>query len=113
MPQSIQTLNPEHYQDKYEKRLIHMAHKENLWERFMLGEKMDKDKFLHTFLMGEKVCPTSCEMSDYIWDKIEGNLKDCNLKKSGLHKIIKIYQEVKKTQDGCDAIEGCVPKIEW
>lgn len=114
MPQSLQTINPQYYQEKYENRLINLAHKENLWERFMLGEKMDKDMFLHTFLMGDKVCPSSCEMKDYIWDKIEGKLKDkCPPKKSGIYQAIQVYEKVIKKEDGCSVIEECVPKIEW
>lgn len=114
MPQSVQTLNPEHYQHKYENRLIQMAHKENLWERFMLGEKMDKDKFIHTFLMGEKVCPTSCEMKDYIWDKIEGKLKDkCPPKKEGFYTAKTVYEKIYEKEESCDIIEECTSKIEF
>lgn len=114
MPQSLQTINPQYYQEKYENKLINLAHKENLWDRFMLGEKMDKDMFLHTFLMGNKVCPSSCEMKDYIWDKIEGKLKDkCPPKKEGFYKVKKIYTQMYDVKEECDIIEECIPKIEW
>lgn len=98
MPQSVQTISPEYYQEKYEKRLLNLANKENLWERFMLGEKMDKDLFLHTFFMIDKVCPINCEVYNFIWDKIEGNLK-CDYQT--------IYQTITDNSNVCSIEHNC------
>jgi hypothetical protein len=94
MPQSIQNITPEYYQDKYDDLLIKMAQKEVMKERFLLGEGLDKDKFLHTSLMQEKVCVDSCSMHEYLWKKIKGELKEeCPPKKEGFHLVYKIYEE--------------------
>lgn len=114
MAQSLQTVNPEYYQHKYETKLLKLAQKENLWQRFMLGEKMDTDVFLHTSIMLDKVYPINCEVKDYIWDKIEGKLQDkCPPKKQGFYVAKKMYEQVYEQPKSCDIIEQCVPKIEW
>ena len=114
MPQSINYIDPNYYQEKYDKDLIDMAHKENLWSRFMLGEKMNIDKFLHTSLMQEKVCVDSCSMYDYLWNAIKGELKeDCPKRHEGFFKVQQVYEQVFKPEESCDAIEECTPVIEW
>ena len=114
MPQSINKVDPQYYQKKYDDLLIKQADAENLYQRFMLGEPLNTHKFLHTALMHEKVCVNSCAMLDYIWDVIEGKLEDkCPPKKDGLYKTYKIYEQVINEQNPCDVIDECAAKIEW
>jgi hypothetical protein len=117
MPQSINTISPEYYRDKYENRLLKFVEKENMWKRFMLGEKMDEGRFLQTFMMYDKTCPESCSMLDYIWDKIEGKLQDkCPPKSKGFYTAIQVYkQETNEPtqEESCNIIGNCVTKTEW
>lgn len=114
MAQSLQTITPEKYRKSYEKVLLNQAKKENLNKRFLLGEGLDKDKFLHASMMYDVLCLDSCDMYNYVWQKIKGELKEnCPKTYTGFYKVQKIYTEVKKQPKTCDVIEECTQEIEW
>jgi len=114
MPQSLQNITPQSLQKDIEKNLLKLANKENLWQRFMLGDKIDENKFLFYSLMYKKLCPKNCTLYDYLWDKIKGKLKDkCPEPKEGFYTVKKIYTQEFQKEESCDIIDECTPKIEW
>lgn len=82
MPQSIREKNIENYQKEFEDKLLSFGKSENIYHRFMVGKRQDKDKSLHTLMMHEKLCPLNCEMVEYIRDKIAGRLNERSMKKN-------------------------------
>lgn len=76
MPQSLDIVNLESYQDKYTQKLLTFAEKANLYKRFMVGSKQDKLEDLHTILLQKKLCPENCEVMDFIISKIKGEGTD-------------------------------------
>lgn len=113
--QSILIKNIESYQAQYTKSIIDQGTKYTLKRRFMLGEGMDFKKMLHAKMMYRLLCTENCELKDYIWDKINGKLKDkCSIDKPLKHLIEKYKQECNQPDSSdCDIITQCVGKFEW
>lgn len=91
MPQSLKLQNIETYQEKFTHKLLDFASKENIYKRFLLGDKYKETEALYTILMQKKLCPQNCEMVDYIRDKISGAL---NHKKVDAMKPLTYYIKI-------------------
>jgi len=114
MPQSLQNITPQSLQKDIESNLLRLANKENLWQRFMLGDKIDENKFLFYSLMFKKFCPKNCTLYDYLWDKIKGKLKDkCPEPKEGFYTVKKVYSQVYNEKESEHVVNACSPNIEW
>lgn len=86
MSYALNQLRREDFASKYERKLLEYADREVMFERFMLGEKMDKTEALHTIIMAELFCTGDCEVENAIYKKINPELteyigcrKDVNL----------------------------------
>lgn len=102
MPQAIEVVDIESYQDKFENKLLDFAHKYQMKHRFELGEEIPVGEMKHTLVFSNLLCNLNCEMIDYIWDKIDGKLDN--------KKISDCVKQPTVENQGCFV---CWNKIQW
>ncbi len=71
MSHSINRLRRQDYAHKYEMKLLDFAEREVMFDRFMLGERMNKTEALHTIIMAEVFCVNDCATENAINKKID------------------------------------------
>lgn len=84
----------------WEKGLNEEIDKQYLKDHFMIGDGGDKNKIEFYQLYLNTFCTDNCELSNWIWKKINGYFEDINVTKDGrviplkyepIEKIIKVY----------------------
>lgn len=111
--QSVLIKNIESYQEDNLKKILRYSRDYTLNNSFLVGEGMDYDRMVHTKLLNKILCTNNCELKDYIWDKINGKLKEKCKKTEPLSKVLKKYEEEFNHSCCTDTIGKCVGKIEW
>jgi len=114
--QSIKVTDRLSYQKEFEKNILDFSEKWWYSEKFLLGKKTDRDEMRHTILFHRLLCTNSCEMSDFIFNRINGLLTEKCEKKSGLKKIIECYKK-ETHKEHCSDTEVvndcCTTQINW
>lgn len=113
--QSILVASISSYQEKYTKRLLSYGRDYMLKKRFLLGQGLDTGRAFHAKMMYATLCTENCELEQYIWDKINGKLKDkCTRDKPLKHLIEQYKKECNKPScSDSEVITECAGKIEW
>lgn len=96
-----------------EGKLINYTGKENNKKRFGIGKPVEKDEYLHTFIIHKTISEGSCITRNFV-DKVikEGTekCKDIYTKE----KIKTVYVKIPGTNDVTNMYDvNCVSKIEW
>lgn len=81
----------------------------------MLGEGLHFGKMMQAKLFYKMLCTDNCELQNFIWDKINGKLKDKCTKDKPLKFLIEQYKKEcnKPNCTDSEVIQECVGKIEW
>jgi len=74
--ESIEKVSIEKYLTIWEKELVKEVEKQYLKDHFMLGCGWDEDKVEFYQLYLKTFCTDNCELSNWIWKKINGFLED-------------------------------------
>lgn len=113
--QSILVTSIQGYQDKYTKRILEYGRAYMMKKRFLLGEGLDYKKVFHAKMLYKTLCTENCDLEQYIWDKINGKLKDkCSREKPLKHLIEQYKKECNKPScTDSEVITECAGKIEW
>jgi hypothetical protein len=74
--QNFLYLTQENYFDKAESDLLKYADLLYLNKKFGIGEDVDKDKVRHSQLFYNILCTDECELIDWVWKKINGELEN-------------------------------------
>jgi len=91
--ESLEKLSIGKYLLEWEKGLNDEIDKQYLLDHFMLGEGGNKDKIEFYQLYLDTFCTDNCELSNWIWKKINGFFEDVKITRSG--KVIPLkYQPV-------------------
>lgn len=104
--QSLEKLSIEKYLAQWKKGFLEEMDKQYLYDHYMLGEGSNKDKLAFYRLYIKAFSSDNCELSEWVWKKINGGLE--NPKRCGLEKI-KPFREcspkkITKICDNCDWI---------
>ena len=75
--QNITYFNQDNIQQKYQVLSEDYAKRKIIYTHYRVGGDVEKDRWMHAYLMQETLCTTNCEIVDYIWMKINGELDDC------------------------------------
>lgn len=102
--QNFLNLSQENYFDKFEQDLLNQADLLYLNKKFGIGKDVDKDKLRHSQMFHNILCTNECELIDWVWKKINGDLEGIDYKP--VLKDFKIY-ETPFGQDDCDGITKC------
>lgn len=110
--QNFLNLSQENYFDKFEQDLLNQADLLYLNKKFGIGKDVDKDKLRHSQMFHNILCTDECELIDWVWKKINGDLEGIDYKP--VLKDFKIY-ETPFGQDDCDGITSCCnwADLEW
>jgi len=82
--ESLEKLSIEKYLIQWKKGFSDEMDKQYLYDHFMLGEGSDKDKLAFYRLYIKAFSSENCELSEWVWKKINGlleNPKRCNVEK--------------------------------
>lgn len=91
--ESLEKLSIEKYLSEWRKGFREEMHKQYLFDHFMIGEGANKDKLDFYRLYLDSFCTDNCELSNWIWKKINGYFEDVHI--SGDGKVIPLkYQPV-------------------
>ena len=74
--ESLEKIDIGNYLNQWEKGLLEEADKEYLNSHFKIGEGADRDKLEFYQLYLEVFCTDNCELSNWIWKKINGFFED-------------------------------------
>lgn len=74
--QNIKYKTQESLSNHYQELSEDYAKKKWIFDHYRVGEEVEKDRWMNAYLMQETLCKTNCEISDYIWMKINGFIKD-------------------------------------
>lgn len=74
---SIDTVTRESYLKKAEESLLRMSDAYFYKKKFLIGDGIDEDKQSFYMHSHRYLATDSCEMAQFIKDKIYGNLEDC------------------------------------
>jgi hypothetical protein len=102
--QNFLYLTQENYFDKFENNLLKYADLLYLNKKFGVGEDVDKDKVRHSQLFYNILCTDECELIDWVWKKINGDLEELDY--SVNLKDFKIFETPYGHQDS-DEISQC------
>lgn len=91
--ESLGIISIEKYYAEWDKGLREELDKQYLKDHFMLGEEADKNKIDFYSLYLKVFCNDSCELSEWIWKKINGFFEDPSVNLNGEVKSLK-YQPV-------------------
>jgi hypothetical protein len=110
--QNFLNLSQENYFDKFEKDLLKQADLLYLNKKFGIGKDVDKDKLRHSQMFHNILCTDECELIDWVWKKINGDLEGIDYKP--VLKDFKIY-ETPFGQDDCSILTSCCnwADLEW
>lgn len=73
-------LSQEGYFDKFEKDVLVNADLYYLNKKFGVGKELDRDKLKHSQMFYNILCTDECELIDWVFKKINGDIEDCNHK---------------------------------
>jgi hypothetical protein len=102
--QNFLYLTQENYFDKFEKDLLKQADLLYLNKKFGVGEEVNIDKVRHSQMFHNILCTDECELIDWVWKKINGELEDMDYKP--ILKDFKVYDSPFGQSD-CDSITEC------
>jgi hypothetical protein len=74
------TLTQENYFDKFEKDLLNQADLLYLNKKFGVGDEVNMDKVRHSQMFHNILCTNECELIDWVWKKINGELENLKYK---------------------------------
>lgn len=113
--QSILVKNIDNYQQEFDNKILSYGEDYSLYRRFMIGEGLNYEKMMHAKMFHRILCTDNCNLKNYIWDKINGRLKDKCDKRDKISTLLKKYREKckKRCCSDSEAIRKCVGKIEW
>lgn len=111
--QSIYIKNLNYYQYEFENRLLKSVDDLKIYNRFMIGEKPNKDKIFFIKMFNKILCADNCELINFIGDKIKNKTPDCEKNNLRISDVFKEYQKNRKHCGIPDIIEECVGEIQW
>lgn len=91
--ESLEKISIERYLYEWEKELLNEIDKQYLYDHFMLGNGGDKNKIEFYQLYLDTFCIDNCELSNWIWKKINGFFEDPSINRRRYVKSLK-YQPV-------------------
>ena len=109
--ESLERLSIEKYMFQWDKGLREEIDKQYLKDHFMLGEGADQDKVNFYQLYLKTFCSDNCELSNWIWKKINGFLENADIGCIGKNESLKYQpvEKINKVYDNCP-VWG---KIQW
>lgn len=117
---NIKYISRERYLEKSEDMLLSLSDAYFNKKRFLLGEGVDKDKMIFYLQMNKSLCIKSCEIKDFIQDKINGKLQECGAKAEkflGLSDCLRAIDThlISKICNQSDIINECCgwETVEW
>jgi hypothetical protein len=102
--QNFLYLTQENYFDKFENDLLKHADLYYLNKKFGVGEDVNIEKVRHSQMFYNILCTDECELIDWVWKKINGDLEGLEFKLT--LKDFKIY-DTPFGQDDSDDISSC------
>lgn len=102
--QNFLYLTQENYFDKFENDLLKHADLYYLNKKFGVGDDVDMEKVRHAQMFHNILCTDECELIEWVWKKINGDLEGLEFKLT--LKDFKIY-DTPFGQEDCDKITGC------
>lgn len=102
--QNFLYLNQESYFDKFEQDLLKQADLLYLNKKFGVGEEINIDKVRHSQMFHNILCTDECELIEWVWKKINGELE--GLEHKIMLKDFKIY-DIPFGQDDSNGITEC------
>lgn len=109
--ESLEELSIEKYMFQWNKGLRDEIDKQYLKNHFMLGEGADQDKIAFYQLYLEIFCTDNCELSNWIWKKINGFFEDPSVNHEGYVKSLR-YQPVQNITNIYGEFSDW-KKVEW
>jgi len=108
--ESLEKLSIEKYLIQWKQGFSEEMDKQYLFDHFMLGEGANKDKLAFYRLYIKTFSMKNCELSEWVWKKINGTLgtpKRCDIEK------IKPFKDctVQKIIEACDSCDWQI--ISW
>ena len=102
--QSLEKISIEKYLIQWKEGFLEEMDKQYLFDHFLLGEGANKDKLAFYRLYIKTFSMKNCELSEWVWKKINGTLE--NTKKLGIDKI-KPFKDcsVQKVIEVCDSCD--------
>jgi len=91
--ESLEEISIDKYLIEWEEGLMKELDSQYLKDHFMIGDGGDKDKIAFYHLYRKTFCTDSCELSNWIWKKINGFFEDHDVNYEGEIKSLK-YQPV-------------------
>ncbi len=91
--ESLEYLSIDKYYSGWEKGLMEELDNQYLFDHFRIGCGEDKDKVAFYRLYLKTFCTDNCELSNWIWKKINGFFEDPSINREGYVKSLK-YQPV-------------------
>lgn len=77
----LNTANQDYYYDKSSEMMLKQADLYYIKEHFAVNSNFDKYKFIHSQLMTEVLCDDDCEIVNFIYKKLTGQLVEKKKKK--------------------------------
>lgn len=102
--QNFLYLTQEKYFDEFENNLLKYADLYYLNKKFGVGEDVNMEKVRHSQMFHNILCTDECELIDWVWKKINGDLEGLEYKLK--LKDFKIY-DTPFGQEDCDNISSC------
>nr|DAI89605.1 MAG TPA: hypothetical protein [Caudoviricetes sp.] len=102
--ESLEKVSIEKYLYQWNKELMTEIDKQYLKDHFMLGDGGDQDKMAFYQLYLKTFSMKNCELSEWVWKKINGTLEESKKCKSEPPKLFKncSVQKIIKACDSCD-----------
>lgn len=113
--QSVLELNRETYFQESQDNLIALSDAYYFKKKLEIGQSLDRDKMRFYMQSNRFLCEDNCQLVDYIKDKIEGKLLDCNVRINKKQRVSEILKIAKQHLDIGDCSD-CVPtwnEVAW
>ena len=109
--ESLEEISIGKYLLEWEEGLMKELDNQYLKDHFMIGDGADKNKIVFYQLYRKTFCTDNCELSNWIWKKINGFFEDPDIKHDGEIKSLR-YQPVQNITNVYGEVHDW-KKLEW